>query len=140
MEDTGQPPKRGMLLLHGNFAHAHWWTPIAPFWAEDFDVVAMSMSGHGQSGWRDEYSFSQWAQEVMEVGRDAGFSDKRGCLLVAHSMGVAVAMVAEKLFNRDPGRWASVCFLSSNDSSVSRACVPDPCMVAYRRNHFFFRC
>jgi hypothetical protein len=33
------------LLLHGNGAHADWWSFIAPYLANNFRVAAMSWSG-----------------------------------------------------------------------------------------------
>jgi pimeloyl-ACP methyl ester carboxylesterase len=35
-------------------------------------VVALDLSGHGDSGWRDRYSLEQWADEVLAVARSAG--------------------------------------------------------------------
>ena len=52
----GREGAPGLLLLHGNGAHADWWSFIAPFLAQDFRVVAMSWSGMGGSDWRSAYS------------------------------------------------------------------------------------
>ena len=41
----GQAGKPGLVFLHGGFAHAHWWDFIAPFFAEDYSVVAIDLSG-----------------------------------------------------------------------------------------------
>ena len=46
---------------------------MAPFWLDQFDVVvSMSMSGFGASGWRSEYAFVSWADEVLAVARHVG--------------------------------------------------------------------
>ena len=98
-DDEVPRKKPGLVLLHGNFAHAHWWTPIAPFWADQYVVVALSLSAHGQSGWRPQYTYRHWAAEVAGVAKHAGFSAADGCILVAHSMGVLVATAIEKYCN-----------------------------------------
>ena len=58
----------GLLLMHGNGAHADWFSFIAPSLArEGRRVVAMSFSGMGRSGWRDKYSVAQWSDETIAV-------------------------------------------------------------------------
>ena len=46
----GDPGSPGVILVHGGAAHAHWWTPIAPQLARDCQVIAVDLSGHGDSG------------------------------------------------------------------------------------------
>src|SRR5258708_29616102 len=48
----GERSKSGLLLVHGNAAHAHWWDFIAPYLARDYNVAAMDLSGMGDSDWR----------------------------------------------------------------------------------------
>ena len=46
---------------------------IAPFFAADgYSAVAMSFSGHGDSGKKPRYGRGVWADEVKEVMQDAG--------------------------------------------------------------------
>ena len=45
----GEIGKPGLLLLHGNGAHADWWSFIAPLLASDYRVAALSWSGMGGS-------------------------------------------------------------------------------------------
>ena len=45
----GDPSKPGLLLTHGNGAHAHWWDFIAPSFADDYFLVAPTLSGMGDS-------------------------------------------------------------------------------------------
>ena len=47
---------RGLMLLHGGAAHARWWDHIAPLLTADHRVVAVDLSGHGDSGRRGAYS------------------------------------------------------------------------------------
>ena len=67
----GEKGKPGLLLIHGNSAHADWWSFIAPYLAQDYRVAAISLSGMGASDWRDSYSFEVFAQE-MRAGAEAG--------------------------------------------------------------------
>lgn len=89
----GERGRPGLLLLHGNRAHADWWSFIAPFLADHFRVVAMSWSGMGGSGWRDSYSFATLIDEVDAVAQATGLFDApRKPVVVAHSFGAFVAL------------------------------------------------
>jgi len=84
----GEVGKPGLLLLHGNRAHADWWSFIAPFFADDFRVAALSWSGMGGSDWRESYSIDQLAQEVGAVAAATGLRDTGAKpVVVAHSFG-----------------------------------------------------
>lgn len=88
--------RAGIIFVHGNGAHAHWWSFIAPFFTKEYDCIAVSNSGNGQSGWRDKYTFSLWAEELRAAARNAGFFDEHSIrckpIVVAHSLGVYVAL------------------------------------------------
>jgi pimeloyl-ACP methyl ester carboxylesterase len=88
----GDPARPPILLLHGSAAHSRWWDHTAPFLASEYRVVAMDLSGHGDSGWRDSYSWEIWAAEVAAIARLITSDIKP--VLVAHSMGGRVAMLA----------------------------------------------
>lgn len=84
----GNPAKPGLLLSHGNGAHAHWYDFIAPALAETYYVVAMSFSGMGDSGWRESYSFEKFTSEQLAVCEAAGlFDGGKKPVIVAHSFG-----------------------------------------------------
>lgn len=88
----GQPV---VVLVHGGAAHAGWWDHIGPYLAAEHRVVALDLSGHGDSDRRPSYSLNTWADEVMAVsGQDSG--DKP--IIVGHSMGGFVALTAARLF------------------------------------------
>jgi pimeloyl-ACP methyl ester carboxylesterase len=84
----GEIGKPGLLLLHGNSAHADWWSFIAPFLAKDYRVAAMSLPGMGGSGWRDSYSSEDTAHDAEACARAAGlYADGRAPIYVGHSFG-----------------------------------------------------
>jgi len=92
----GERGRPGVVLVHGGAAHAEWWSFIAPQLAQQYDVVALDMSGHGESGRREEYPREQWAREVVAVAADAGFPGPP--VLVGHSLGGLVSIVAASLY------------------------------------------
>ncbi len=78
----------GLLLLHGNTAHADWYSHVAPLLRHGRRVVALSFSGMGGSGWRTQYSVSQWADEALAVAEATGlFAADRAPTVVGHSFG-----------------------------------------------------
>jgi pimeloyl-ACP methyl ester carboxylesterase len=97
----------GVVLVHGTAAHARWWDHIAPFLQgsaspgsaspdaspdSGLRVAALSMSGHGDSDWRDRYSLDQWTAEVMAVASAAGIAGPP--FIIGHSLGGGVALHA----------------------------------------------
>ena len=97
----GDPSKPALLLIHGGAAHAHWWSFIAPQFTSTYFVVAVDLSGHGDSGRREQYGMEQWADEVMAVARDAGVQEQP--IVVGHSMGGHVAIVVAARYGHDLG-------------------------------------
>jgi pimeloyl-ACP methyl ester carboxylesterase len=49
----GDPGRPGLVFVHGGGAHAHWWSPVAATFAHEFRVVALDLSGHGDSDHRE---------------------------------------------------------------------------------------
>ncbi len=95
----GDPAMPGLLLVHGNGAHACWWSFIAPFLAREYCVVALDMSGMGESGHREVYTLDLFAKEQMAVCHDAGFFDAaQPPIIVAHSFGGFVSIVTGALY------------------------------------------
>ena len=83
--DVGRP---GLIFVHGNSAHADWWSFLAPFFAEDHRVAAISFSGMGASDWRESYAFDTFAAEIFECGQAAGLYEADvGPVYVGHSFG-----------------------------------------------------
>jgi len=86
---------RGVVLVHGGMAHAHWWDHIAPQLTDGRRVLALDLSGHGDSGRRESYSLRTWVQEVLAVARLREHAGPP--VLVGHSMGGIVSFMAAAL-------------------------------------------
>jgi pimeloyl-ACP methyl ester carboxylesterase len=92
----GGPGGRGIVLVHGGGAHSRWWDHIAPLLATDRLVIAIDLSGHGDSGRRESYSFDAWAREVLAVVADAGVDSPP--VVIGHSMGGVAALRLAAMF------------------------------------------
>jgi pimeloyl-ACP methyl ester carboxylesterase len=84
----GEVGKPGLLFLHGNGAHADWWSFIAPFFAKDWRVAAISWAGMGGSDWREAYSAQSFAAEAF-AAVEAAQLEAGGVkpIFVGHSFG-----------------------------------------------------
>jgi pimeloyl-ACP methyl ester carboxylesterase len=92
----GEPAGRGIVLVHGGAAHSRWWDHIGPLLAKGRRVVAIDLSGHGDSGRRPSYSLDQWAREVFAIAEDAGIATQP--TVVGHSLGGLVTLRVAALF------------------------------------------
>ena len=102
---TGKP---GLLFIHGMFAHSHWWDFIAPAFKDDFTVLAMNLTGMGDSDYRYQYDAGTYADEIRAVCDDAGLAE--GVTVVAHSFGGAMAVKAANVY---PERFARIVLVDS---------------------------
>ncbi len=91
----GEPGRRGLVFVHGGGAHAHWWTHVAAPFAGEHRVVALDLSGHGDSDHRDEYSLAQWTAEVVAVAEAGAIAGPP--VIVGHSMGGFVTIATAAL-------------------------------------------
>ena len=92
----GQPGGRGIVLVHGGAAHSRWWDHIGPLLADGRLVVAIDLSGHGDSARRESYGLDQWACEVHAVAEDAGIATPP--TVIGHSLGGLITLRAAALF------------------------------------------
>ena len=88
----GEPAAPPMVLVHGGAAHARWWEAIAPQLQQHHRVLAIDLSGHGDSDRRSVYSADRWAEEVLAVASEGGSGEPP--VVVGHSMGGFVTVVA----------------------------------------------
>jgi pimeloyl-ACP methyl ester carboxylesterase len=117
-ESDGAAEKPGLLLIHGMFAHSHWWDFIAPAFLDDYRVAAMNLTGMGDSDYRYEYDSTTFAEEIVAVCDDAGFGND--VMVVAHSFGGAMAVKAANLF---PDRFGGLILV---DSGIRNPDDPPP--------------
>jgi pimeloyl-ACP methyl ester carboxylesterase len=73
-----------LVLVHGFMGHAHWWDFVAPALADNYRVVALDLSGMGDSGYRREYSMDMYVEEIASVIRNTG---TQSVYLIGHSYG-----------------------------------------------------
>lgn len=88
--DWGKASNPGLVLVHGGAAHARWWSHLGPYFTARWHVVALDLSGHGDSGRRPAYTLATWADEVMAVSEHAGFPGPP--VVVGHSLGGMVTI------------------------------------------------
>jgi len=90
LREWGREGDPGVILVHGGAAHSHWWDHVAPRLALGRHVVALDLSGHGDSGWRSEpYRLGSWAGEVLALAGTLGSPT-----LIGHSLGGLVTLTA----------------------------------------------
>lgn len=76
--------KPALLFVHGYRAHAHVWDFIAPYFTEHYRVLALDLSGMGDSDYRPDYDYSLFGEDMRAVIEHAGL---KAVTLVAHSFG-----------------------------------------------------
>ena len=98
----GERGKPGILFLHGNGANADWWSFIAPFFAADHRVGAISWSGMGRSDWRKEYTVDYCVEEALKSAESLRLvhSEKKP-VIVGHSFGGVPTIAAGASEGRD---------------------------------------
>ena len=90
--DTKNP---GLFFIHGFSANAHWWDFIAPAFIEDYCVVAIDLSGSGDSDHRETYSQEMYANEIKAVCDEM---DWESADFIAHSMGGSISLNATSIY------------------------------------------
>jgi pimeloyl-ACP methyl ester carboxylesterase len=108
----------GLLFVHGMNAHSHWWDFIAPQFADEYRIVAMDLTGMGDSDFRYEYDPATFASEIVAVLDDAELGPDS--FVVAHSFGGYMAVKAANLF---PDRFAGLVLV---DSGIRHPDEPPP--------------
>ncbi|MFK7913915.1 MAG: alpha/beta fold hydrolase [Pseudomonadales bacterium] len=99
---------RPLLLVHGMNAHSHWWDFIAPQLTPQYHVVALDLTGMGDSDYRYDYSADTFSEEIRAVADAAELSSD--VIIAAHSFGGRVALHAAA---RWPERFGGLILLDS---------------------------
>ena len=95
-EQTTGAEKPGLVFVHGNGAHAHWWTFLAPFFLNDYRVAAIDLAGAGDSGSSETYSPEAFARQVMAVADHADFGTDT--IVIGHSFGGFITLKTGLLY------------------------------------------
>lgn len=91
----GDRDKPGLLFVPASGGHAHWFDHVAPLFADRCNVVAIDLSGCGDSARRLEYTHDLIVAEIMGVCAHAGMLDAaQPPTIVGHSAGAQFAMRA----------------------------------------------
>jgi pimeloyl-ACP methyl ester carboxylesterase len=88
----GKAGQAGVLLLHGNGAHADWYSFVAPLLARNHRVVSLSWSGMGGSDWRQHYSYEMFVREVLEVLEAQDLFASAPPVVIGHSFGAQITV------------------------------------------------
>lgn len=118
--------QRGVLLVHGGGAHAHWWRYIAPFLARDFTVAAIDLSGMGDSGRRADYDTTVRAAEIRAVLTDAGLGPLP--FVIGHSFGGFMTMKFSSMYGREIGGAVIVDSPIRSPKETAEQPLPPPAM------------
>ena len=91
----GDRAKPKVLMTHGFLSHARCFSFIAPFLAEDYDVVAFDLAGMGDSEMRGHADPLARGREFGEIAEALGlFADGHKPTIIAHSFGSGAALTA----------------------------------------------
>lgn len=103
-----EPGNPGLLFVHGHNAHAHWWDFIAPSFKDDYQTVALDLSGMGDSDHRDDYAADIYGREIVAVADKCEMG--RETVLVSHSYG---GIMSIKAVADHPGRFGGLVLLDT---------------------------
>ena len=79
-----QPDLPTLLFVHGFAGHARWWSYLAPFFTDQYRVLAMDLPGMGDNTARSSYDDHCFAQAIIDVIRHY---DLQQVTIVGHSFG-----------------------------------------------------
>jgi pimeloyl-ACP methyl ester carboxylesterase len=90
--DWGSPDKPPFIMLHGIGRIAHQFDHLAPFFKNDYHVIAMDMRGHGDSAWSPEaaYLVEDYVKDVEGMAQQLNL---RNIVILGNSTGGRVAQV-----------------------------------------------
>ncbi len=102
----GDRSKPKVLMTHGFLSHARCFAFIAPFLADDYDVVAFDLAGMGDSEMRGQADPEARGREFVEIAEALNlFADGHKPTIIAHSFGSGAALTA---VTQSPDRFSGV--------------------------------
>lgn len=107
-----------VLVIHGSGAGIEGYRSFIDALTIEHQVIAMSLSGYGRSGWAAPYSASHWIDDIEHVVRAVATEP---VVVIAHSLGATYAFGAA---NRHPAAFRAVVSLDhmlDTDTLVSEA-------------------
>ena len=86
-----------MVMVHGVQDHAHTWDALARSYSGEWHVVAPDLRGHGDSDWNTgmAYRHIDYMYDLLRLIEQRKLAP---CVLVAHSMGGAIAAMLAGAF------------------------------------------
>lgn len=84
LEWVGPAHASTIVLVHGFMGHAHWWDFVAPALADNYRVIALDLSGMGDSSHHAEYSLDKY---VAQIAATIQHASKSAVYLIGHSFG-----------------------------------------------------
>ena len=125
-----EPGNPGLLFVHGHNAHSHWWDFIAPSYKDDYQSVALDMSGMGDSDHRDEYSADLYAQEIVAVADKCNMGTDT--ILASHSYGGIMSIRAVAQY---PDRFKGLILLDSGVKHADDVTPQEPARLARAKSY-----
>jgi pimeloyl-ACP methyl ester carboxylesterase len=89
--DTGQG-ETALVFVHGWMCDRSYWQAQVDYFSTKYQVVALDLAGHGQSGLgREDYTIEKFSEDVVKVVNQLQL---KKAILIGHSMGGSVVMEA----------------------------------------------
>jgi esterase len=90
--DWGSNGKTPFIMLHGIGRVAHQFDHLAPYFKNDYHVIAVDMRGHGDSAWSPEaaYLVEDYVKDIEAMAEQLNL---RGIVILGNSTGGRVAQV-----------------------------------------------
>jgi pimeloyl-ACP methyl ester carboxylesterase len=81
-----------LLLLHGNTASSHMFSPILPLYQRNFRLLTVDFLGHGKSDRLDEFPVNLWHHQAMQAAALLDALNVRKVNVIGTSGGALVAL------------------------------------------------
>jgi 3-oxoadipate enol-lactonase len=100
-----------LILLHGLSDDARLWTPLLPYFSENYRTIVLDLRGHGHSGKPDmPYSIQQFSTDLYEVLQELDIAQTH---LLGLSLGGVIAHIAQHFALEHPEKVRALALLST---------------------------